>query len=365
MAFPWAAGPRGEHHLLRCGFFPASVLAAGFLVAATAGTACGQRPTTTRVEMELATDPGFSPLETQNWYRLLTGLGVRRLRIGGAGPAAKLSVERVRLGGATVVRVRGRLTAGNRLLVPGGSFSLADARRIRRWLEQIQQPPRPKDSGPPGPFGLSPAELARLRQLLAPAVAQATKGEARGEVFARLQRQCPLPLRVPPGFAAVLDREGGPVQVELKGLALGTALACVLRPSGYVLVVQKSGTTFQLAAVPARAARDIWPVGFRVSKLRGKRFDRLFVAVPVNVAQGTRVTQVLAAFERGLKMPILIDHLGLAAAGLELEQLRTFHPPKRRAYLFALERLLGRAGLRVEVREDEAGRVFLWVTAAG
>ncbi len=348
----------------RCRFFWLSCLLAGGLLGGQGEPLLAQSAPAVRVEMELATDPGFSPLETQSWYRLLTSLGVRRLRIGGAAPAAKVSLERVRLGRTTVVRVRGRLTAGNRLLVPGGSFSLRDAQRIRRWLEQIQQPPQARSTGPAGPFGLSARELARLRQLLSPAVAQATRGVARSEVFARLQRQCPLPLRVPPGFAAVLDREGGPVQVELQGLALGTALACVLRPAGYVLVVEKNGASFQLAAVPARQARDIWPVGFRAGKLQGKRFDRLFVAVPVNVAQGTRVTQVLVAFQKGLQMPILVDHLGLAAAGLELEELRTFHPPKRRPYLFALERLLGRAGLRLEVREDEAGRVFLWVTAA-
>ncbi len=346
----------------RCALFGLGVLLAG-LCGGSTQPARAQTAPATRVEMELATDPGFSPLETQNWYRLLTSLGVRRLRIGGVGPTPKLSLQRVRLGGVNVVRVRGRLTAGNRLLVPGGNFSLADARRIGRWLEQIQQPPEVSNAGPRGPFGLSSTELARLRQLLSPAVAQTTKGTARGEVFARLQRQCPLPLRVPPGFDAVLDREGGPVLVELQGLALGTALACVLRPAGYVLVVEKKGGAFQLAAVPARQAQDIWPVGFRVRKLRGQRFNRLFVAVPVNVAEGTRVTQVLAAFQKGLKMPILVDHLGLAAAGLDLEKLRTSHPPKRRAYLFALERLLGRAGLRVEVREDEAGRVFLWVTA--
>ncbi len=361
MCHRWAKA-RALHQVR--GTFCCLATALACLLGGLALPAWAQGRPSVRVEMELATEPGFSPLETQNWYRLLTGLGVRRLRIGGLGPAAKLSVERLRLGGTTVVRVRGRLTARNRLVVPGGSFSLGDARRIRRWLEQLQQPPRRQDSAPRGPFGLSATELARLRQLLSPAVPQPTQGRSRGEVFTQLERLCPVPLQAPPGLAAILDREGGPVQVELKGLALGTSLACVLRPAGYVLVVRKNGPSFRLAAVPARAAEEIWPVGFRVSKLQGKRFERLFVPVPVNVAQGTRVTQVLPAFAKGLKMPILVDHLGLAAAGLELEQLRTFHPPKRRAYLFALESLLGRAGLVVQVREDEAGRVFLWVTAA-
>ncbi len=330
------------------------------IAAVAAPVALGAQKAPVVIELELFTEPGFSPLEVQKWYRLLTRLGVRRLRIGPGGPVAAVKVSRSQVGSVQVVRVQGRLTAQGRMVVPGESFSRSEAGRIARWLQSLRQPPQKRT--PAGPFGLSESELALLRQRLQGTVDFSTQGQKRSQVWAQLGRLCPLQVVEPPGMAPLLDEQGGPVQVELKGLSVGTAMACLLRPAGLVLTVEKLPGQFRLVVRRPEQVQHIWPVGLKVRGLRGKRFDPLFRPLQINVAQGTTLQAVVEAFQKRLQMPVLVDHLALAAHGKRWEQLTTYHRPRKTYYLAALERLVGRAGLQLQVREDEAGTVFLWIT---
>jgi hypothetical protein len=87
----------------------------------------------------------------------------------------------------------------------------------------------------------------------------------------------------------------------------------------------------------------------------------LYEFLNVNV-QGVAVTQVIDAVAKRLEVPALIDYNALARHGIEPEKAIVNHPQRRTSHTLLLKRTLYQAGLKSEVRVDEAGKPFLWVT---
>ena len=59
---------------------------------------------------------------------------------------------------------------------------------------------------------------------------------------------------------------------------------------------------------------------------------------------------------------MLYDHNAMARYGVDLEKAVVSHPQARTNYSLALRKMLAKVGLKFEVRVDEAGKPFLWVT---
>jgi hypothetical protein len=59
---------------------------------------------------------------------------------------------------------------------------------------------------------------------------------------------------------------------------------------------------------------------------------------------------------------VLFDHNALARHGIEPDKATVAHPQQRTTYSVALRKMLGKVGLKFEVRVDEAGKPFLWVS---
>ena len=63
-----------------------------------------------------------------------------------------------------------------------------------------------------------------------------------------------------------------------------------------------------------------------------------------------------------LKTPVLMDYNAMARHGIDPAKAMVSMLPGKNTYSSALRRLLFKAGLKFEVRVDEAGRPFLWIT---
>jgi len=74
------------------------------------------------------------------------------------------------------------------------------------------------------------------------------------------------------------------------------------------------------------------------------------------------VTTVLEAIAKRLKLPVLLDHSALARHGIEPDKKKVNSPQSRTTSNQLLRKVLSQAGLKSEVRLDEAGKPFLWVT---
>lgn len=319
-----------------------------------------------RIEMELATADQFSPLESQAWYRLLTELGVSQLRIRGQSADDRAEIEVGGVPGQRVYRVRGLLTDRGELLLPGGKFTVRSRAELAAWLERLRSEGPPAPDGKRRPFGLTPPELERVKGALAGANASKTAGLRRGDAIEQLDAQLDgIPLALDKAIARDVPRAGGGdvVSDELQGLSLGTALAAALRPAGLALQPRRTPQeTLELVIVAGGEGVESWPIGWACDDPRDT-LPKLYTTLNVELANITLDTALTAVAAR-LQAPLLVDHNGLAAIDVELTAVPVDQPAKKTSYSLLLRKILLPAKLKYEVRLDDAGKAFLWVTPA-
>jgi len=314
-----------------------------------------------RVELLLATEQGAPLVAQQTWMRELGQAGVQNVRIRAAHSGARPGIEIRGTSDRPVYVVSGTLTAEGDVVVPGGRFRDGQAARLARWLDDLARKGPPSPSEPAGAFGLSAQQNEQVRQTLARPVTASTKGQTPGQIVRRIRDTWSLPLELDATTAAALA--SGPIDCELSGMSCGTVLAYVLRGPGYCLVPRRSaGGAVGYAVVPAERAGEIWPVGHVPKTPRVKLVPKLYESRPIHIENVT-VAQVLAAVAERVEIPVLVDHNALARHGLEPAKVVVSIPPGKTTYDKALNRVLVEAGLKRELRVDEAGKPFLWVTS--
>ena len=325
------------------------LLAAGGAAARAAG----------RAELELVGSGPGAALAFQQWLRVLSGAGIEHVRFRSSRATDQVGIEVRGTEQSPVYVVTGVVLSSNELQLPAGRFSRRDVGRLKAWLDDVAR------HGPGGSrreesaFGLPAGQFAALREDLSRPVTFSTAGLSRRDVVQRIGRELLTPLKLDPGATEALA--GDKLAEELTGLSAGTALAYVLRPMGYCLVPRASGGGVVCAVTRARPDLDIWPVGWEPDKRRNEVLPDLFEFHNVNV-QGVTAEVTIRAIAKRLKVPALIDHNALARHGVEPAKTIVSHPQSRTTYGLALRKLLFQAKLKYEIRVDEAGRPFLWVT---
>jgi len=314
-----------------------------------------------RVELELVTEERVAITAQQDWLRRLAQAGVGDLRIRSSGPLDQVGIEVRGTETAPVYVVTGIITSSGEVLVPGARFRPGDAARLARWLDDLAQfgpaDQRPQRSA----FGLTTEQFGQVHQALSLPVGFSTKGMGRRQVVKKIGGQLLLTLRVEPDLAQAM-RDDDPVAEELSSLSCGTALACAVRPLGMCLVPRESGAgRLECVLTKAKPNMEAWPIGWKPEKRPGDLLPGLFEFLNVNV-QGVVVTKVLDAVSGRLEVPALLDHNAMARHGVEPDKALVNLPQTRTSYSLLLKKTLYQAGLKSEIRVDESGKPFLWVT---
>lgn len=340
---------------MKCLHLPAAMLL--LLVASVANAA-------PRIDMEIALLPGFTSSDIATWHQLLTGVGVDNLRLGGGGNATKkIGVEKPEGKTGTDYRVYGVITEKNELLLPGGKFARGDRTALSKWVSDL------KTSGPakkPGakavPFGLQPTQLESIAKDLGKPVDFATTGATVKQVLIEIGNRTTNPIVAEPGIAAGLDAMEK-VPGELKGLACGTVAAAVLRREGLSLVPRTTTSgTIEYFVTRAGAGQDVWPVGWPAEKPIPELIPDLFTLRNVEI-DDIPASQLLQVVADRVKLPMLFDEQTLVEKKLDASKIKVKIPEGKLGYQGVLDRAMFQAGMKHEVRIDDAGRPFLWITA--
>jgi hypothetical protein len=338
----------GFRRLLRTANFLAAVLVASAALAAEP-----------RVSLELATEPGFSPTDARAWSEMLTAAGFTNVRIRGGAKSDQPALEARGSGASRSFHAVGILTADNQLVLPGGRFRLSDRGRLEGWLAKVQADGEEGVTIRPTKFGLLPRQLVAVHEGLATPVGFSTKGKPPREVARQIADGLTFKFVTDPAGQQTLAA-GQEVADELQGLSSGTALAAVLRPLGLVLVPEKHGSELRLRIADGRSAKESWPVGWPPKGNPRETIPDLFKYLNVEITR-TSLREAAAAIADRLKTPLLIDHNALAREGVDWNS-RVDLPKTRTYYYDTLDRLLSQAKLKFEIRVDEAGTPFLWIT---
>jgi hypothetical protein len=311
------------------------------------------------VQLELVGDAQGSALAFQQWLQVLSRAGVKNVRIRSAQAADKVGIEVQGTPESRLYVVTGIVKSSEELLLPPGRFSPRDAARLAGWLDDLARHGPEQLREPKSAFGLTQKQFEQVRKALSPPVGFSTRGMTRREAVEKIARGLSLPLEVDAKSAKTLEEDK--VAEELSELSCGTALAYVLRPMGLCLVPRESGDSTVCAVVQAEPKLEVWPVGWEPEKPEREVLPELYKPRDVNIQRVSAAT-ALEEIGKRLKVPVLVDHNALARHGIEPGKKLVSHPPGRTTYFRTLDRILFQAGLKSELRVDEAGRPFLWIS---
>ncbi len=312
-----------------------------------------------RVELELVDEARGSALARQQWLRALSEAGVKNVRIRSARAADKVGIHLRGTKENRLYVVTGMVKSSDELLMPSGRFRRSDVARLARWLDDLAKHGLEKDRPARSAFGLTQEQFQRVHKQLARPVGFTTQGMDRRRAVEKIGSRLSPPLAIDPKLAELL--EGDKVGEELSGISCGTALACLLRPMGLCLVPRQSARGTVCAVVKAKPKLEVWPVGWEPEKPWPKVLPALYEFHDVNI-QGVSAAQAIEAIAGRLKVPVLLDHNALARHGIDPGQVNVSHPPARTTYSLTLRKILFQAKLKSDLRVDEAGKPFLWVT---
>ena len=308
------------------------------------------------VQLELVGDAQGASMAFQEWAELLGKAGIRNVRLRAAQDSDKVGIETQGTAQSPIYLVTGVVRSRDELLLPGGRFRRSEVARLAQWLDDLAENGPAAGKQQKAPLGLSASQFDKIRDDLATPVGFATHGMTGQQAVQKITERLKLPLTLETEAARALADEK--LDEDLSGLSCGTALAYVLRLAGYGLLPHAAG----YAAVKARADLEVWPVGWAPKTPPQQGVPALFEFHNVNV-QNVSAATALETIAKRLKTPVLIDHAALARHGIDPAKAMVSLPRSRTTYSQALRRLLFQAGMKFEVRHDEAGTPLLWITS--
>ncbi|MBN1909687.1 MAG: hypothetical protein JW818_08110 [Pirellulales bacterium] len=315
-----------------------------------------------RVELVIHVEKGAPLMGRQNWVRDLGKAGFTQVRFRQSRAGAPTGVEVHGTEPSRRYVVTGVLDVRGDLVVAGRRYREGDGDRLARWLGDLAKNGLPKPAEPKAAFNLTQAQYATLRKDLAQPVGFATKDKARSDVVRRIGDRLQTPLQIEPDARKALSAEGDKVAEDLQGMSAGTALACVLRPAGLCLVPRLATNGTPVCTVRAAGPKEeIWPIGHVPRTPEIKLVPALFARHQIRI-ENVSAADVVKTIAEAAKLPVLYDHNALARHGIDPAKKLVSIAQRQASYDQTLIRALYQAGLKRELRVDESGRAFLWIT---
>ena len=304
-----------------------------------------------RVEIEVLTE-ARAPLEgAHEWLQVLKELKCDQVRMRAKRASDNAPSIQGDSADSRTVKVTAVLRSDNSLAVPNRRFRRPNAAALTVWLNELRKPP----SDPPTDSSASPVDLIGLRRRMSAALVAPTKGMP-VVTFLSSTRDWDTPvvvdqsLRIPRGIK---------IENELSGLSRGTALAIVVRQLNATVAPERGGKSVKVTA--SDKTSQSWPIGWKLEKPVPVVVPKLVKSLPIQIA-GTPLAEVLRAFESRIGIPFVIDQSELNRNQIDLKDIAIKIGPRRATYKRVLDSILVRNLLSGEVRVDEAGKPFYWIT---
>lgn len=313
------------------------------------------------VSFELVMDGGFPVNGAQRWIEALKDLDQSGLRIRSGNPGDETKVTNRGTDTSPSYHVLGILMANNQLALPNGRFGLNDRAGIAKWIERLQTDGIDGFSTPKAAFGLTADELVEFDKQLATPIAFDTKDVRAGDVARKIVRSLPMETFVTDDARRAFARNET-VLDELNGLSAGTSLAATIRPLGLVLSPDKPrGGKVRMVISDVREVTESWPIGWPPEGTPKQVAPKLYEYLTVEI-QETALSEAITAIQSRVETPFLFDHNGIAREQIDVTSAKVSFPKMRVQYLRVLDQVLFQAHLKSEVRLDEAGKAFLWIS---
>ncbi len=313
------------------------------------------------IELELATESGLQITAPREWLQLMAGIGIKNVRIRAASAADKPKVDNRGDAEHPRFHVVGILLASNELQLPGGRFGASDRHKLADYFARLSADGAESMTAPRGRFGLTEKEFTAVHADLSQPIHFTTKDQPLRAVLDRMQTK--FALRFASDAAAEqIIRTAEPVIDDVSNLTAGTGLAIMLQGYGLALRPDKSrGESLALRIVPVGSVDDVWPIGWESKASPRETAPALMEFLNVEI-EGYTLAEAMDAMQPRVKLPFFWDHAALARDQIDPATIQAHIPRTRTFYKRILDRVLAQAHLADQLRVDEAGTAFLWIT---
>jgi hypothetical protein len=329
------------------------------LTAASEGKATAALP----IDLEVAVVQNAPLGAMQEWGQVLSEMGLSNLRLRGANAGDRPSITPIGSGPTQRFRVVAVLNHRDKLIMPGGAFGQGDVAKLRQFFESL--PLSEAEKGVErGIFGLTRAQFEQLYNDFSVVVTRSTNGMPPNAIFGFLTSGVSVPIDFNADVRAALAR-AKPLDAELKDLTTGTATAMILRSAGLALVPQQPpGQRFVLRVVRIAPNQLAWPVGWKPDKGPRQTAPAMYRTTSIEISQYT-LGQALEALGPHMGVPLIVDEYSISRFNPDFAKTEVKFPNRKTYIRRAVDVVLSQGRVSGELRVDEAGRPFYWITKFG
>ncbi len=314
------------------------------------------------VELEIYSTPTTPATTRHQWLEALSEAGADRVSAKTSRKPAP-SIEETTYGGSKVILVKGVIN-NRKIKLPKKTFSITDQRGIKDYLQSLRADGAKTTLAEKKAFGLTSEQLINVHSKLAGTVTSGTQGKESGSLLNQLIQSLPQKTNLSPSARSALT-SSEKVSNEYQGLSTGTALSIELRRHDLVLRPSpKQGRGVELEVVTTSQAPESWPQGWPPKAAPVTTFPKLFEVTALQL-NNIQLDSVLSAISRRLKIEFIVDPAAWGTKPVDLSTVKvTFNKP-RASYSAAIGNILSQSKpqLRYEIRLDENGEPFIWITA--
>lgn len=311
----------------------------------------------------LAGPHGTAP---QQWLQRLdeAGAGSTRLVFNGAAEP-RLDDLGASPSGTPLVKIHAVLNRDGVLVLPGANgperFRLSDRAKLKTYFERLSSEGASAVTVPRGKYGLTEAEFTDLFTRLQAPLPKLPAGATLADAIAAAKQAARISIEADSSVREVLKTKAVAAN-STAGLTSGTALSAILRPEGLAIAGDRAG----LRVVAARDAKDPWPVGYEPEGTPTQTAPGLMEFLTVEV-EGYTFAEALEAIGPRVKwkerpLPIVWDYFAMRRDAIDPATAEVRFPRRRTFYKSLLDKLASQARLKLDLRVDEAGTPFLWLT---
>ncbi|MFN0197270.1 MAG: hypothetical protein ACKVT0_11040 [Planctomycetaceae bacterium] len=318
----------------------------------------------TIVRVELLTGRDGAGTATVEWGRAFEKLGYD-LRIRRTELEDKLEIDEKQHGPLRQVTAVGRLDRNGAIVFEDRSFTLDQVTQLGEWLRDLET--YGAQGSPKGKplWGLNEEQFQEVFTILAEPIDIAdAEGQPLVDVIDAFGLPEELPLQWTTASRELIDSTVKPPVVSRvpSGLSRGTVMAFLLNEHGLGLQPRRTPMgTVEVQISPLSPDDNFWPVGWPVQGKPYSVVPHMFKPLPVEL-EDVPIAEVFEAIEERAKISILIDRNDLATEGIKLPEINVTYPSKQTTWSVLLKAITNPHRLTREIRIDEAGTPFVWIS---
>jgi hypothetical protein len=299
----------------------------------------------------------------QQWHAVLVEMDLAHIRMRGARGDDQPAVEVRGEGAAATYVIVGVINRRDELVLPGGKFRQGDRAELREYFQEL--PRRLAEEGVErGRFGLTLEQFAAIYADLSRPFDEPTLDGAPHELVATLTKDFAAPVLGSAETKAVL-RDAAPFAAQMKGLATGTVLAAVMRSAGLQFVPEVDGERpLALRVTALSRERECWPVGWKPLESPRQLAPAMYRVTDIEI-ENFMLDKALEALAPHMDVPLVFDQRTMAAREIDPATAAVRYPRAKTFVRRAVDSILSQSKLAGELRIDEAGQPFYWITQFG